>query len=82
MNKANGTFYCADSLLYANGTGEYMEQGDALNIGYQPSLGTYCHGGQAVARAKQRQTPRSNNNGSGGEEPGGAKSDFSAPPPR
>lgn len=40
--KREGSYYCADSRYYGHGSGSYMSQGNALTLGYQPSLGNYC----------------------------------------
>lgn len=39
-----GVYYCADSIMFGKARGEYMQQVDALDHGYQPALGTYCTG--------------------------------------
>jgi hypothetical protein len=41
-DKKAGNYYCADSSFFGRGTGSYMKQGDALTLGYQPALGSYC----------------------------------------
>ena len=41
-DKQAGNYYCADSSFFGRGTGSYMKQGDALTLGYQPALGSYC----------------------------------------
>ena len=43
-NKQAGNYYCEGSRFYGRGTGNYMKQGDALTLGYQPALGNYCQG--------------------------------------
>lgn len=61
-DKQAGTYYCADSKFFGHGTGTYMKQGDALTLGYQPSLGSYCQesypgGNTAVNKARGRLAP-------------------------
>lgn len=43
-DKQAGSYYCADSKFFGRGAGTYMNQGDALTLGYQPALGDYCQG--------------------------------------
>ena len=43
-SQRNGFYYCADDAHYASlKPGFFMTQGDALQTGYQPPLGNYCH---------------------------------------
>lgn len=39
-----GVYYCADSMMFGKSKGEYLQQNDALDRGYQPALGTFCQG--------------------------------------
>lgn len=41
--KQSGLYYCSDSGLYGQGTGDFLPQGEALELGYQPALTQYCH---------------------------------------
>jgi len=42
-NKRSGYYYCADSPYFEKlGPGSLMTQGEALQSGYQPKLGSYC----------------------------------------
>ena len=42
-NKRSGFYYCPDSKLYGKLTpGNYMSQGEALQLGYQPATKEIC----------------------------------------
>ena len=41
-HKQAGNYYCAGSRLYGKQPGNFMKQGDALTLGFQPALGGYC----------------------------------------
>lgn len=48
VNTSTGNFYCDGSILYEQGAGQLMAQGQAVQMGYQPGLSTYCDQGPAV----------------------------------
>ncbi len=42
-NSSSGVYYCPDSALYGRtSSGQYMNQGEALQKGYTPALNTPC----------------------------------------
>ena len=43
-----GDYYCRGSVLNGREPGKFMQQANALTIGYQPALGNYCQSGQAA----------------------------------
>ncbi len=40
--QSEGNYYCDGSVLAGHQPGQYMTQGNALTLGYQPALGRYC----------------------------------------
>lgn len=67
-----GTYFCADSKFFGHGTGTYIKQGDALTLGYQPALGSYCQEGHPAPT-------KALNRARGGLAPaGGARSTHAA----
>jgi len=43
-SQSSGYYYCTDSDYYKTvQPGSFMEQGDALQSGYRPRLGSFCN---------------------------------------
>lgn len=48
-----GDYYCRGSVLNGRKPGKFMQQADALMLGYQPALGDYCQNGHAADASSQ-----------------------------
>lgn len=59
VDDSAGVYYCADSIMFGKSRGEYMQQVNALERGYQPALGKYCKGPawRVPSRPRSASTP-------------------------
>jgi hypothetical protein len=52
--QSEGTYYCSGSMMYGHQPGKYLAQADALTLGYQPALGSYCEPDKPQVRKKKQ----------------------------
>lgn len=49
-----GNYYCQGGVLFGRKPGQYMQQSEALSLGYQPALNHYCGGPEQSAPRVKR----------------------------